>query len=66
MDNLLNIKKKTAVSLNFLPEGKLSACLKNNALFFWSRVSELVKLRFFSSHVHLKTVEKSTVKGEDT
>jgi hypothetical protein len=65
-DNLLNIRKKRAVSLNLLSNGKLSGCLEAITLFLCSRVSGLNKSRLFAGHVHLRPVEKSTVEGEDT
>jgi hypothetical protein len=62
---LLNIKKKSAVSLNLLSNGKLSGCLEAVTLFFCSHVSELNKPRLLASHVHLRPVLKLTVEDED-
>jgi len=68
-DNLLNFKKKTAVSLNLLSNGKLSECLKGKNVFFWSHVSGFNQPKLLESqvfHVHLKTAQKITVEGEVT
>ena len=64
--NLLNIKKKSAVSLNLLPNVKLSGCLKAVTLFSCSGVFEFNKPILFASNVHLRPVERLTVEGEDT
>ena len=68
-DNLLNFKKKTAVPLNLLSNGKLSECLKGKNVFFWSHVSGFNQSKLWKNqafHVHLKPAQKITVEGEVT
>jgi hypothetical protein len=62
----VNIKKKSAVSLKLLSNGKLSGCLKAITLFSCSSVPELNKPTLFASNVHLRPAERLTVKGETT
>ena len=68
-DNLLNFKKKTAVSLKLLSNGKLSEYLKGKNVFFmvtcfWVSPTRIIGKPSF--HVHLKPAQKITVKGEVT
>jgi hypothetical protein len=66
---LLNFKKKTAVSLNLLSNGKLSEYLKGKNVFFWSHVSGVNQPTLLENqafHVHLRPAQKITVEGEVT
>jgi hypothetical protein len=60
---LLNIKKKTAVSLKALPKGKLSKNLTNKISFLWLPVSWLNLMESPIFHIHLNPAYKITAKG---
>jgi hypothetical protein len=65
---LLNIKKKTAVSLKVLPKGKLSKWLTSKTAFLWLCVSGLNQTNLSENqifHVHLKPKQNQImVEGE--
>jgi hypothetical protein len=67
---LLNFKKKTAVSLNFLSNGQLYEYLKGKNVFFWSHVSRFDRPELLESqafHVYPKPAENEIlVEGEVT
>jgi len=59
---LLNIKKKTAISLKALPKGKLSKSLTKKTSFLWLPVFWLNLMENHIFHIHLKPTDKITVK----
>ena len=66
---MLNIEKKTVVTLNHLLNSKLSKYLKGKTLFFWLHVFTIENIKLLMNQtfcIHLKAKNQITVKGEDT
>jgi hypothetical protein len=62
VNNLMNIKKISAIPLNILSNAELPKSLTSKSSFLCLPVSRL-KSQF---HVHPKPAQNSTVEGEDT